>query len=300
MRSFGMGLLEGLAKSTTKGVNDAMNDLDDRVSRLSEKKINREINERGRFDEDFRGNEEEIKFLANQLNVNGGTRGMEVLHSLINKESWTGAKALVPSIVKRLNSNGLVAGDTYMPLGETVDGYKIPSSKQLANLITIPMNIGDDSLDDDALKGTGMGILNIFARGEDNVAKYVSNRIKADRALAGASNLKPDFGELSAASDINVDKFDLQLGQSYAADLKLIRGRIDQLGEEAPEALIAEEKRFASLISNIGDKQLTVAQQKSTKGSYESMLSSYANIGGRLEYDGSWNSIKRNDCYRRL
>tara|TARA_R110000824_G_scaffold310906_1_gene498170 strand:+ start:2532 stop:4007 length:1476 start_codon:yes stop_codon:yes gene_type:complete len=293
MRSFGMGLLEGLAKSTTKGVNDAMNDLDDRVSRLSEKKINREINERGRFDEDFRGNEEEIKFLANQLNVNGGTRGMEVLHSLINKESWTGAKALVPSIVKRLNSNGLVAGDTYMPLGETVDGYKIPSSKQLANLITIPMNIGDDSLDDDALKGTGMGILNIFARGEDNVAKYVSNRIKADRALAGASNLKPDFGELSVASDINVDKFDLQLGQSYAADLKLIRGRIDQLGEEAPEALIAEEKRFASLISNIGDKQLTVAQQKSTKGSYESMLSSYANIGGRLEYDGSWNSVNK-------
>ena len=37
MRSFGMGLLEGLAKSTTKGVNDAMNDLDGRVSRLSEK-----------------------------------------------------------------------------------------------------------------------------------------------------------------------------------------------------------------------------------------------------------------------
>ena len=271
MRSFGIGLLEGLAKSSSKGINDAMNDLDNRVSRLSEKKINREINERGRFDKDFQGNEEQIKFLANQLNANGGTRGMEVLHSLINKEGWTGTQALVPSIVKRLNSNGLVAGDTYMPLGETIDGYKIPSSKQLTNLITIPMNIGDDSLDEDALKGTGMGILNIFARGEDNVAKYVSRRIKADRALAGASNLKPDFGELSVASDINVDKFDLQLGKSYAADLKLIRGRIDQLGENAPEALIAEEKRFANLMSNIGDKQLTVAQQKSTKGSYKLM-----------------------------
>ena len=38
MRSFGMGLLEGLAKSSSKGINDAMNDLDNRVSRLSEKK----------------------------------------------------------------------------------------------------------------------------------------------------------------------------------------------------------------------------------------------------------------------
>ena len=49
MRSFGIGLLEGLAKSSSKGINDAMNSLDDRVSRLSEKKINREINERGSF-----------------------------------------------------------------------------------------------------------------------------------------------------------------------------------------------------------------------------------------------------------
>lgn len=169
---------------------------------------------------------------------------MEVLHSLINKEGWTGTKAIVPSIVKRLNSNGLIAGETYMPLGQNEEGYKIPSSKQLANLITIPMNIGDDSLDKDALKGTGMGILNIFSRGEDKVAEYVSKRIKADRALAGASNLKPDFGELSAASDITVDKFDLQLGQSYAADLKLIRGRIDQLGSEAPDALKTQEKSY--------------------------------------------------------
>lgn len=293
MRSFGIGLLEGLAKSSAKGVNDAMNSLDDRVSRLSEKKINREINERGRFDKDFQGNEEEIKFLANQLNVNGGTRGMEVLHSLINKEGWTGTKAIVPSIVKRLNSNGLIAGETYMPLGQNEEGYKIPSSKQLANLITIPMNIGDDSLDKDALKGTGMGILNIFSRGEDKVAEYVSKRIKADRALAGASNLKPDFGELSAASDITVDKFDLQLGQSYAADLKLIRGRIDQLGSEAPDALKTQEKKLSQLIDNLGDKQLTMPQQIKSKGSFEESFSTYANIDGRLELDGSWNSANK-------
>jgi hypothetical protein len=292
-KNFARGLVEGLAKSTAKGVQDAMDSLDDRISRLSEKKINREINERGRYDKDFRGNEEQIKYLANQLNINGGTRGMEVLHSLINKEGWEGTKALVPSIVKRLNANGLIAGDTYMPLGQTPEGYKIPSSKQLANLITIPMNIGDDSLDKEALKGTGMGILNIFSRAEDNVAKYTAKRIKADRALAGVSGKAPDYGELSPALGVDVDKFDLQLGQSYAADLKLIRGRIDQLGNKAPQALLDQEKKLASLIDNISDKQLTQPQQIRTKGGYEEAFSTFANIDGRLELDGSWNSANK-------
>jgi hypothetical protein len=292
-KNFARGLVEGLAKSTARGVQDAMDSLDDRISRLSEKKINREINERGRYDKDFRGNEEQIKYLANQLNINGGTRGMEVLHSLINKEGWEGTKALVPSIVKRLNANGLIAGDTYMPLGQTPEGYKIPSSKQLANLITIPMNIGDDSLDKEALKGTGMGILNIFSRAEDNVAKYTAKRIKADRALAGVSGKAPDYGELSPALGVDVDKFDLQLGQSYAADLKLIRGRIDQLGNKAPQALLDQEKKLASLIDNISDKQLTQPQQIRTLGGYEEAFSTFANIDGRLELDGSWNSANK-------
>jgi len=292
-KNFARGLVEGLAKSTARGVQDAMDSLDDRISRLSEKKINREINERGRYDKDFRGNEEQIKYLANQLNINGGTRGMEVLHSLINKEGWEGTKALVPSIVKRLNANGLIAGDTYMPLGQTPEGYKIPSSKQLANLITIPMNIGDDSLDKEALKGTGMGILNIFSRAEDNVAKYTAKRIKADRALAGVSGKAPDYGELSPALGVDIDKFDLQLGQSYAADLKLIRGRIDQLGNKAPQALLDQEKKLASLIDNISDKQLTQPQQIRTKGGYEEAFSTFANIDGRLELDGSWNSANK-------
>ena len=292
-KNFARGLVEGLAKSTARGVQDAMDSLDDRISRLSEKKINREINERGRYDKDFRGNEEQIKYLANQLNINGGTRGMEVLHSLINKEGWEGTKALVPSIVKRLNANGLIAGETYMPLGQTPEGYKIPSSKQLANLITIPMNIGDDSLDKEALKGTGMGILNIFSRAEDNVAKYTARRIKADRALAGVSGKAPDYGELSPALGVDVDKFDLQLGQSYAADLKLIRGRIDQLGDKAPQALLDQEKKLASLIDNISDKQLTQPQQVRAKGSYEESFSTFANIDGRLELDGSWNSANK-------
>jgi hypothetical protein len=292
-KNFARGLVEGLAKSTARGVQDAMDSLDDRISRLSEKKINREINERGRYDKDFRGNEEQIKYLANQLNINGGTRGMEVLHSLINKEGWEGTKALVPSIVKRLNANGLIAGDTYMPLGQTPEGYKIPSSKQLANLITIPMNIGDDSLDKEALKGTGMGILNIFSRAEDNVAKYTAKRIKADRALAGVSGKAPDYGELSPALGVDIDKFDLQLGQSYAADLKLIRGRIDQLGNKAPQALLDQEKKLASLIDNISDKQLTQPQQIRTLGGYEEAFSTFANIDGRLELDGSWNSANK-------
>ena len=293
MRGFALGLVEGLAKSTTKGVNDAMNDLDGRISRLSEKKINREINERSRFDKDFQGNEQEIKFMANQLNANGGTRGIEVLHSLINTETFAGAKAILPSIVEKLNRNGLVAGDTYMPLGTTTDGQKIPTSKQLANLITIPMNIGDDADFAKGLEGTGMGILNIFSRGEDRVSNYINKRVKMDRTLAGVNNIKTDYGELSAASDINIDKFDLQLGKSYAGDLKLIRGRIDQLGNKAPQTLIDQEKKISVLVENISDKQYTIPQQIRTKGSYEASLSKYANIDGRLELDGSWNSANK-------
>jgi len=292
-KNFARGLVEGLAKSTARGVQDAMDSLDDRISRLSEKKINREINERGRYDKDFRGNEEQIKYLANQLNINGGTRGMEVLHSLINKEGWEGTKALVPSIVKRLNANGLIAGDTYMPLGQTPEGYKIPSSKQLANIITIPMNIGDDSLDEEALKGTGMGMLNIFSRAQDKVAEYTAKRVRADRALAGVSGKAPDYGELSPALGVDVNKFDLLLGQSYEADLKLIRGRIDQLSNKAPQALLDQEKKLSSLIDNIGDKQLTEPQKVRSTGTYESYFSTYANIGGRLELDGSWNSANK-------
>ena len=134
MRSFGMGLIEGLATSTTKSVNDAMNDLDGRISRLSEKKINREINEKSRFNKEFQGNEEQIKFLANQLNVNGGTDGMRILHSIINKESWAGAQVQVPRIVEKLVANGMDATN-YLTQGKgltDVEGKKLPNSKSLA------------------------------------------------------------------------------------------------------------------------------------------------------------------------
>ena len=80
--SFAQGIITGLAKSTARGVQGAMDDFDDRLSRLSEKRLQKMTTEKARFDRDFRENETEIKFLANLLNSNGGKRGMEVLQGL--------------------------------------------------------------------------------------------------------------------------------------------------------------------------------------------------------------------------
>jgi len=139
--SFLEGLVTGTAKSVSRGVQGAMDDFDDRLSRLSEKRIQKMTTEKARFDQEFRENEKEIKFLANLLNSNGGKRGMEVLQSIIRKEGGIeGAKAIIPSIVEKINLENTTA-EKYLKLPEIQgDGSRrIVTSKQLANSITIPM-----------------------------------------------------------------------------------------------------------------------------------------------------------------
>ena len=58
---FVKGLVKGTAQSTTKGVQDAMDTLDGRLSRLSEKRMARATTEQARHRQDFRDNEEEMK-----------------------------------------------------------------------------------------------------------------------------------------------------------------------------------------------------------------------------------------------
>ena len=59
--SFATGFVEGLAKSSARGIQDAMDDLDGRLSRLSEKRMARTTTEQARHRQDFRQNEEEMK-----------------------------------------------------------------------------------------------------------------------------------------------------------------------------------------------------------------------------------------------
>ena len=52
--AFTRGLFAGLAKSSAKGIQDAMDDLDGRLSRLSEKRMARTTTEQARHRQDFR------------------------------------------------------------------------------------------------------------------------------------------------------------------------------------------------------------------------------------------------------
>tara|TARA_R100001369_G_scaffold29592_1_gene53241 strand:- start:3655 stop:5139 length:1485 start_codon:yes stop_codon:yes gene_type:complete len=295
MRSFGIGLVEGLATSTTKSVNDAMNDLDGRISRLSEKKINRQINEKSRFDKEFQGNEQQVKYYANQLNINGGTDGMRILHSLINTESWAGAQVEIPKIVKKLTLNGMDATN-YLTKGKgltDLEGKKLPNSKSLAELITFPMSSNEMDMEK-ALEGSGSNILNIFSRGNDSVAKYAQKRVNTNMALAGVSNTKTNYGELPAAENIKIDKFDLLLGDSYAKDLKIITARLNTLdpvknAEEIKKLKVTQD--FAStIIRNTGDKAITLSQEKSAASTFSFQVGLALNIKQSM-VNGDWNTL---------
>lgn len=299
MRSFGLGLLEGLAKSGAKGINDAMDDLDGKISRLSEKRMNKVTTEQARWNKDFAANEEQIKYLANQLNINGGKDGMRLLHSLINKETFEGAKAIIPSIVKKLSLNGMDATN-YLTQGKgltTLDGKKLPTTKSLTNLVTIPMNIPDMDVGT-ALEGSGANILNIFTRANDNIAKYTQRTIKSDMALAGITGEAPTFRELPAADSLTINKFDLLLGESYGKDLKLITARIDSLTNSDPIAnkeeinkLTIMQDSVRALIMNTGDKPATDAGVKMASSQYSNQAGITLGINQTM-INGEWNTLE--------
>ena len=132
MRGFALGLVKGLATSTTKGVNDAMNDLDGRLSRLSEKRLARATTEQARHRQEFQGNENDMKSLvsltplvvdvANPL----GPDGEGIMHSLITSNGWNGAKALVPQIVKKMATTNMSASQVLK--FKAADGSDAPDS----------------------------------------------------------------------------------------------------------------------------------------------------------------------------
>lgn len=286
--SFLEGLVTGTAKSVSRGVQGAMDDFDDRLSRLSEKRIQKMTTEKARFDRDFRENEKEIKFLANLLNSNGGKRGMEVLQSIIRKEGGIeGAKAIIPSIVEKINLENTTA-EKYLKLPEIQgDGSRrIVTSKQLANSITIPISQGVDFDYGTALQGSGMNLLNIFSNAEKGVADYAKKYVETDLALSGVDlkNLTKDFGETPPAQDITIDRFDLQLGANLKSNLALVEARLRNTDTTDPSynQLKNLSIELAATIKNNADKVPGGAALRTQTNSFNAQLADFLRINNRF------------------
>jgi len=303
--SFGLGFLEGLSKTATKGIQDSMDDFDRRISRLSEKRLVKAEAEQTRYNKDLKDNEQEIKYLANLLNQNGGTRGMEVLQGLIQKEGGlTGAKNVIPSIVSKLTNNGMTAVNYLTTQGSTFanvddENRVIPTYKMLARDITIPMNIPD--LDaGTALQGSGMNILNLFSKGQDNAMKYAQKRVSSDMALAGYSPdaFKDKIAETPASPKVNYSLFDLQLGADIKKNLVLINSRLDHLdpknNKDEYEKLTLLRREGEITVQNLEDKPLSINQAKTNTAFLTQKLASYFGVKSRIINAGAY-SVWQNE-----
>lgn len=299
--SFAQGLVEGLAKSSARGIQGAMDDLDSRLSRLSDKRINKMTTELPRYKKELAENEEQIKMLSNLLNVNGDNRGMQIMHSLIVDEGWETTKARVPQIHAKLVRNGQKAGD-YLGLSYTDQkgDRVIPNAKSLANLITMPLNVPSGEIDKEALEGSGFSLLNFITRGNNKVEQYAQKRLSQDVAFAGFTkkDLQPKFDALPTAGKIKIDEFDLELGKSYSSDLQLINARIDSLEsannpQNKPE--IDKLKKLAAktstIISNLGVKEFTPTTRKSNYNQMVDLTSDAFNVEMTLLPNGTWQTV---------
>jgi len=296
------GLGTGLATSTQKGIQDAMDDYDDRIQRIARTRVSKAEEEYKRWNKEFKENQDEIKLLEAQLNQNGSSRGIEVLHSIIAKNGYGYAKTVVPEISSKLVRSGLKIENLYnLPEIKSDGSYVVPTSQQLANNITIPMdfNVGDTDIGT-ALEGTGMNILNIFSRGRNNALGQAKKYVETELALSGYSpdKVQTDFGELPAPAkpNINVDRFALLLGQSYEKDLGLIEARLETLN---PKTNSEEYKRLSErklelqiIIANSSDK--TIVSGSSNERSVNNLLKKYLMDGLGVEntlINGQWQEI---------
>lgn len=281
---FGLGLVEGLATSGAKGIQKAMDDLDGKVSRLSEIRMNKAANEMPRYKKEFRENEEEIKSLSAAL----GPDGPGILHSLITSEGgYSYAKSVIPAVVKKMQDTNMSASQIlkYKP----TEGYQTPSTKQLAELITVPMNIPD--LDyGKALEGSGSNILNIFASSEDAIPKYMKRTIESDMALSGLSEKPVSYGEIGAAGKLSVDRFELSLTNNLKENLPKLKAAAEN--ETDPDKKKEyKERAFQTEMSILAqsDKPLTNPQVRSFAGSFSKSAAAFANLKGNIDpYTKDW------------
>jgi len=293
---FGLGLIEGLATSSAKGIQKAMDDLDGKVSRLSEIRMNKAANEMPRYKKEFRENEEELKSLAAAL----GPDGRGILHSLITSEGgYSYAKSVVPAVVKKMQETNMSASQIlkYKP----TEGYEMPTTKQLSELITIPMNIPDMDYGK-ALEGSGSNILNIFAASEDSIPRYVKRTIESDMALSGLSEKPVSYGEIGAAGSLTVDRFELSLTNNLKENLPKLKAAAENETDPAKKKKY-EERAFQTEMAILGqsDKPLTDAQKRSHVGSFTVSAAEYAQIKGDVNrVTGDWISLNEKNLNNRI
>ena len=281
---FGLGLIEGLATSSAKGIQQAMDDLDGKVSRLSEIRMNKAANEMPRYKKEFRENEEELKSLSAAL----GPDGPALLHSLITSEGGYGyAKTIVPAVVKKMQDTNMSASQIlkYKP----TEGYQMPTTKQLAELITVPMNIPD--LDyGKALEGSGSNILNIFAASEDSIPRYVKRTIESDMALSGLSEKPVSYGEIGAAGKLSVDRFELSLTNNLKENLPKLKAAYENETDPAKKKEY-KERAFQTEMSILAqsDTPLTNTEVRSFAGVFSKSAAAFANLKGNIDpYTRDW------------
>ena len=279
MRGFALGLVEGLAKSTTKGVKDAMDDLDGRLSRLSEKRLARATTEQARYKQDFQGNENDMKSLVAAL----GKDGEGIMHSLITSNGWNGTKALIPQIVKKMANTNMSASQVLK--FKAADGSNAPSIKQLSDLVTIPLNMPDLDMGT-SLEGSGSHILNIFTNSEDGIQNYAKKYIQTDMALAGVSNKTTNYGELSASGATTVDRFELGLTNNLKDNLLKINAAVENAAPGSKQQKEYQKRKYIleSTINNSQDKILTASGVKSNTAVHSEIFSEFAMVKGDINY----------------
>ena len=294
------GLGTGLATSAQRGVQDAMDDYDDRIQRIARTRVSKAEEESKRWTKEFTENDEEIKSLVAQLNQNGSNRGIEVLHSLISKNGYGYAKTVVPEITSKLVRTGMVVEDLFnLPEIKDDGSYVIPTNKQLANKITIPMDVGVRDLDlNTALEGSGMNILNIFSRGRNNALAQAKKYVETELALSGysADKLQTDFGELPmpAIPDIKLDRFELLLNQSYTKDLDLINAKLEKMNKDDKgyNELKQRAEKLEIIIANTNDKPIVPgsANEKRVTNILQDSLGQALRLNARI-LEGQWQEI---------
>jgi len=271
----GYGLIQGSAESATQIIKDEDDRLDANISRLTELRQNRLAKEESKYNLEYKDNYEQIKAMSASL----GPNGTDILHGLITDNGYSGAKALVPAIVTKTSQDNIPVNQ-FLQFTPKKDGQKSITAKELADIITTPITISDINMEN-ALQGTGSGILNLIA-GEGSVERYAEKSGKQQMALAG---FPEDFGkkELSdvAAGDVTVDRLQLSLVGS-------IDNRIQILTTAALNAPNQEDKiKLYSMVNllkthkqNINASELSPAQIKSAKAAVLKEIAEGNNVLG--------------------
>ena len=243
----GYGVMEGVGDTATQIIQDEDKRIDDNISRLTEIRQKRLLNEETKYNTEYNANFEEVKALAASL----GPNGSDILHSLIVQDNrgYAGAKALVPVVVKKAASENRTVEDI-LNYTQRKEGKSI-TAKQLTDIVTTPMNIPDFDVGT-ILQGTGSDLLNLIAgagsveKGAGSVEKYTEKQVKQQMAIAGFGE---DFGKTEksdlAIEPITVDLFELNLVGTIDQKIKMLNDAFMNTSDEN------KKKKYSSRISEL-------------------------------------------------